>query len=375
MKNSIIIFLILNVFLYAFMSCDKMEDIHAEYVENGEIIYANVPDSLISMPGNQRIKIKWLVYNGKNIEKSTIEWEDDGELKSYSTDVFLNNPLDSVIILLDDLSEKSYVFKAYNVDWEGNRSIKKEVTGSVYGSIYETLLKNRPLTGVDEGIVVDPESLTVSIDSVLITWGSAYEGCIGTEVLYNDSVGNPVSKMIASDNSKLVVKSWESEGEMKYRSFYLPAPNAIDTFATSYQKVKMPNENVLPPECLADVWSGNLGISDNTWPDYQPTYCLGEKIDEDCSQLNIKFNLWGEADLVWDLDFELGEIDPESFTGSVTLLETDTLVASWGETLIFYSGEAGTYNTITNELNLAFDYYDSDYPDPEDPKYRFTVKK
>ena len=39
------------------LSCDKMEDIHAGYLEDGEIIYANVPDTLQTMPGRNSVQM------------------------------------------------------------------------------------------------------------------------------------------------------------------------------------------------------------------------------------------------------------------------------------------------------------------------------
>jgi len=61
--------LIVGVF---FVSCEKMEDIHADFIKDGEIIYANVPDTLQALPGNNRIQLKWLVSNGNNITKSIV---------------------------------------------------------------------------------------------------------------------------------------------------------------------------------------------------------------------------------------------------------------------------------------------------------------
>jgi hypothetical protein len=215
----------------AFMSCEKMEDVHADYVKDGEIIYANVPDTLQTMPGRNRIQLKWLVYNGNNIQKSIVEWEDEGELKSQSLDVSLNTPVDSVYVTIDNLDEKSYLFYAYNIDRDGNRSVKKQVTGSAYGDVYESSLTNRPLSMIDGG---------GTVDSVVVTWGTPSEGYIGTEVTYENTSGDLVSKMLLPEENRMVIRGWKSEGQMDYRSYYIPEPNAIDTFMAPIESAMLP---------------------------------------------------------------------------------------------------------------------------------------
>lgn len=219
------------IFILVFFSCEKMEDIHSDFIKDGEIIYANVPDTLQSLPGRNRIQLKWLVSNGNNITKSVVEWEDEGEQKRQELDVTLNIPLDSVLVTIDNLAEKSYLFFAYNIDRDGNRSVKKQVTGSVYGDIYQSSLTNRPMgTMVGGG----------TIDSVVIAWGNPADGYTGTEILYNNGAGEQVSKMVLPGSNRVVIRDWESEGEMSYRSFYIPEPNAIDTFATQFDTAVLP---------------------------------------------------------------------------------------------------------------------------------------
>jgi len=79
-----------------------------------------------------------------------------------------------------------------------------------------------------------------TVDSVVVSWGTPADGYTGTEIIYNNGAGEPVSKMLLPGNDEIVIRDWESEGEMSYRSFYIPEPNAIDTFATNFESTILP---------------------------------------------------------------------------------------------------------------------------------------
>jgi hypothetical protein len=253
----------------AFMSCDKMEDVHTEFIKDGEIIYANVPDTLQTMPGRNRIQLKWLVYNGNNIQKSIVEWEDGGEMKSQSLDVSLNTPVDSVYVTVDNLNEKSYLFYAYNIDRDGNRSIKKQVTGSAYGDIYESSLTNRPLSTIEGG---------GTIDSVVVTWGTPGEGYAGTEVMYENTSDEFTTTMLLPEDDRIVIRDWKSEGEMDYRSFYIPAINAIDTFTSQFESTLLPNFIEFKSEKIDKADWEIADFSSEAAPSYLASFAIDDNI-------------------------------------------------------------------------------------------------
>ena len=123
--------------------------------------------------------------------------------------------------------------------------------------------------------------------------------------------------------------------------------------------------------CLADRWVGNITCTDEIYPSYSSATCTGEKINDDCSRLNITFDFWADSGAKAIMELELGDIDMETFIGEVTLLN-DVTVTSYGSTMTFHSGSAGTYNASANELNLAFEF--SGY-DIGGGTYNFTIKQ
>lgn len=75
----------------------------------------------------------------------------------------------------------------------------------------------------------------------------------------------------------------------------------------------------------------------------------------DCKMLKLTFDFWGDAAAMAEMELQLGDIDIDTFTGDITLLN-DVTVTSWGATMTFHAGYAGTYNAIANELYLEIEF-------------------
>jgi len=128
---------------------------------------------------------------------------------------------------------------------------------------------------------------------------------------------------------------------------------------------------VPPVGCLADRWVGEISCTDEIYPSYSPATCTGEKIDGDCQRINITFNFWADATAPMTLELQLGDIDMDTFTGTVTLLN-DVNVTSYGSDMTFSSGEVGTYNATSNELHLSIGF--AGYDIGGGP-YDFTIRQ
>jgi uncharacterized Zn ribbon protein len=203
-----------------FTACEDMKDIHGEYLEDGDHIYAPKPLDIKGAAGRGRVMLKYDLKNATNINKCIIEWN-EGESKTV--DLTPKLPLDSVEIVIDDLEEKSYLFKVYTTDDKDNRSVKMDVAVASYGTRYESSLSNRTLTGMEGG---------GTTDSVVISWAPAPDGNLGVNLFYNNSAGETATKHVLPEDDYTVIKDWESEGEITYHSLFIPEEFAIDTFVS-----------------------------------------------------------------------------------------------------------------------------------------------
>jgi hypothetical protein len=106
-------------------------------------------------------------------------------------------------------------------------------------------------------------------------------------------------------------------------------------------------------DCVAELWVGDLDAKDLVWSaPYHPTYCTGEKMEEDCSLLNVTFDFWGYGvDSEVTLKLQIEPFDPATYEGVLTLLE-DASTTAEGYEITFHEGAAGTYKILTGELLL-----------------------
>ena len=146
-------------------------DIHKQYIEDGEIIYAPKPDSIAFIGGHNRILFRCWMYNGINVKTINVSWNDG--MDSLSIPVTFKTEMDSLEIMLSDMPEKSYTFHTHSVDNFGHHSLIVTNFGSSYGDIYISSLTNRRIKGL---------SLTDKFGT--IEWFSAPEGLIANEIKY-----------------------------------------------------------------------------------------------------------------------------------------------------------------------------------------------
>lgn len=229
MKNVAHILLAIFCGIVILSSCEKMNDIHSDFLKDGDIIYAPKPLLAHSFGGKNRLKLKYYLMNAVNVNKCVVEWNEGNS--SRSTDIAPKLPLDSLEIIIDGLEEKSYIFSIYTIDTNGNRSVKEQVTGSAYDQKFQSGLTNRPFVTIEGG---------GTTDSIVVRWGTPAGGHTGVELTYNNRSGEPVSRVVLPEEDAIVIRDWESEGQMSYQSYYVPEPMAIDTFAANAEQVMMP---------------------------------------------------------------------------------------------------------------------------------------
>jgi len=114
--------------------------------------------------------------------------------------------------------------------------------------------------------------------------------------------------------------------------------------------------------CLANFWSGDgVGALDVTYPSYSPSTVQAVKLD--CNHVTLTYEFWGSSTPPLVLELELGDPDPTSFKGTVTLLN-DTSTSSYGYDVTYFAGDAGYYdlNTFTLTFDAAFEGYGTSYP-------------
>jgi hypothetical protein len=301
------------------LSCSKQDE-HKKYLPGAPLVYPGKADSIITFPGNNRIKLSWLLVSDPTITKAKVFWNNRQD--SATVDIARKPGIDTVSIIIDRLQETSYTFEIFTYDKEGNKSVPAPVTGKVYGTKYQRSLLNR---GV--------QSVNYSSDTkmVAITWGKADTVNVNTRLWYTSEAGE--QKVITIDSGTYNTSiSWKIGSKIYYQSSFKPVPKAIDEFnvlnkdSIAVQHVPVPKaawvKINLPNDVAANAWGANLSwIWDGKGADYPQIYHTGGEgiphhftIDlgalyaltkfENIGRVNanpyhnpVKFEVWGIADL------------------------------------------------------------------------------
>jgi len=200
-------------------------------------------------------------------------------------------------------------------------------------------------------------SAVTDITEVTATGGGTVTSDGGTDIFargvcWNDSTGPTLDDDQTNDG----LGTGDFTSEMK--NLTLGTTYYVRAFAMNSEGISYGSEltfSTLEPagvDCVADLWVGDLDCADQVWSSYKPTYCTGEKMNDDCNLIKITFDFWGygtASEVVLELQFE--SFDTETYMGNLTLLKDATTTAE-GANITFHAGPAGTYKILTKELYL-----------------------
>lgn len=242
--NVLVSLLFLSLFLG--VSCSDMNDLHDEYLKDGETTYIAIFDSIQAFSGRERIQIKYWLSDPK-AKHVKIYW--DLRAESVTEDIHVTTPDHPGVIWIEDLSEGSISFEMLNYDENfEDFSITMNFTKSVYGKFYQSYLANR---------LVKSYSYDKSNQKVTINWVSAvYDNAVGTEIKYRNTEGEETVVEFPMDQSTLVIENLPELSVLEFRTLYLPEETGVDTFYTEYTSFLVENPE---PEVTGFPMTGKTG--------------------------------------------------------------------------------------------------------------------
>src|SRR5690554_5060387 len=101
--SSILIFFIAA----CFVACEDMQDTYKEFVIDR--VYTGRPDSLLARGGENRVELSWLLLSDPKISSYKVSWNNGQD--SIVGDLVKTDDVDTVRVVLDDLSENIYFFE------------------------------------------------------------------------------------------------------------------------------------------------------------------------------------------------------------------------------------------------------------------------
>lgn len=227
-------FLFYVLIFIPWFGCSKMDDTYRKFIEDGELRYSKMPDSISILPGNQRAEV-WMMISEPNIVMAKVFWNNGRD----SVEIPINPSSGSKVVstIIDSIEEGSYTFEFFTYDSEGNKSVKSDTTGFIYGHFYESGLVNRPI-----------QSSFIDLDAgqSRILWNELTDSTIvGTEIKYKTFDGIEKTMRVASTEEVTLIDDIPQGDSILYRTLYKPVSIAIDTFFTKYETVHLKKMAIL----------------------------------------------------------------------------------------------------------------------------------
>lgn len=213
--------------ILCFASCDDFMDVHKEYIEEEEIIYAPKPDSINFIAGKNRILFNCRTYNAPNVQSIDVYWNDG--LDSLIIPVELKTGYDSISVVLNNMEEKSYTFDVRTTDNFGHKSLYLTDFGTSYGETYQSRLSDRRI-----------KTIALSDKGGAVTWFFAPTDLVRSEIRYIKNDGSQSVAETPPTKDVVDLPGVKPGSVIEYRSLFIPEEASIDTFATAWKTFGTP---------------------------------------------------------------------------------------------------------------------------------------
>jgi hypothetical protein len=203
------------------VACSKMNDLSDRFLDEGEIIYAAMADSVAPHAGDGRIELEILVKT-QRIDSIRIYWDNFGQQE----DIFIGNKPGVYRKVINDLDEAAYLFQLVSIDMFGFKSLPFEVTGNVYGDDFRSMLQDREILSA----VYTPATMTLTI-----RWAGEVSYGVGSELMYVNNNGREIIVSASATDNTTVINGWSLSYTLKYRTLFKPEAEALDIFRSEWK--------------------------------------------------------------------------------------------------------------------------------------------
>lgn len=211
--------------ILAVASCTGMDE-YLKYTDNKELVYSGKVDSAFVYGGRNRVLIRGLLMSDPKIVKVTAYWNMQAE--KVELNIERSAGVDEIKLPIN-LPEGRYNFDLITCDKDGNSSVPVQVSGASYGSRYEEALPNRPV-----------KSVTKEGDKVIVTFYTAAEEIVFTEITFTDSNEKSQVLKVPNNTQTADLPNIKDKSKFTYQTFYKPEKKAIDIFSAKAETAETP---------------------------------------------------------------------------------------------------------------------------------------
>lgn len=307
-------------------SCTKDDTEFKNFLKDGETVYPGKVLKVVPKAGNLRTGLWFNPSPDPSITKYVVKWNNNAD--SLVVNSTTHNPLDTVKVIIPNLSEYTYSFIIYSYDAKGNKSVPMEAPNvRVYGPLYQGALLNRPFNAT-EPYVVNPNG------SVQLNFNTPDTINVNTIIRYTNTSNTITERILPAKDMSITLNDYKAGTDVLYKSSYIPSIGALDVFSVTdfstfpkiftlvecdkslFKEVRLPNDvnTYESGTSISKLWDRSVGPqsypnifhSDGSYIPHVLTFDMGrtynnlaqiEETGRDCCNNPNKFEVWGINDL------------------------------------------------------------------------------
>ncbi len=215
-----------------FSSCDKMNDIQAQWEQQVEGVYLGKVDSIRFYPGFGRAKLTWYVSADPKVDRTIIYWNmrQDSIVKQF---VRTGSGIQKDSLIMENLPEGATLFEFRNANSAGESSLYSTATVTVWGADFANGLRARRVAGLS----LNPAESLFGLNLTPTTQG---DSVAYAEVVYTNTLGQTRTVRADRATNELQLSNFPAGGEFRLRTVFFP-PQGIDTVYNNFETFRAPS--------------------------------------------------------------------------------------------------------------------------------------
>ena len=207
---------------FVLTACRKYDTDYKNLLGDHEVVYPGRVGNLNYGPGNLRAALFWNPSPDPSISRYIISWNNGAD--SVSVQATTHKPSDLIRVVVPNLKEYVYAFRISSLDANGNKSVPLEINNvRVYGDVYRATLLNRALNPEN------PNEFDIN-GTLRLNFNKADSTNTTTVIRYTSVSGAMAQRKLDRDSSMVSLPDYQTGTTILYKSSYIPAAGAIDTF-------------------------------------------------------------------------------------------------------------------------------------------------
>lgn len=213
-----------------FFSCSKMDD-YKKFVEGGELIYPTKLDSIQIFSGRNRVQVQGVISANRGLSSFRVFWNNRAD--SVIVPVKLTEGIDTLLHIIDNLSEGPMNFEVRSYDDKGNSSIPTFIVGNIYGDRFKEGITQRSII---QTTFMPEHRVNMDLQDV-----SKEMGVYGVRVKYQSRLNKMIDTLIRTDDvdATLVLPDIVPGRDLMYATVYKPETLSIDTFMVNFTGLRL----------------------------------------------------------------------------------------------------------------------------------------